>query len=320
MGGEIGVESTMGKGSTFWFTVVLEKQMHVEEEKILILPAEIQDTRVLIVDDNKTSLDILQRYIEACGLVCDVAWNAEVALTLLHAAVKSKTPYDVVIMDMHMPGMDGRELGRRIKEDPMLEKTRMIVLSSWGMRGDAADMKKIGFVAYLTKPIRHNQLFDCLMLTLSHQPTSDDVSQTLVTRHTITETRKRNVRILIVEDNMVNQKLALRLMNKFGFRADAVANGKEAVRSLEMIPYHLVLMDIQMPEMDGYETTKMIRNAESKVIDHNIPIIAMTAHAMKKDRDQCLATGMNAYVSKPIQAKELLHTIEKQLSAIEEAS
>ena len=312
MGGRIGVESIQDKGTTFWFTVIFEKQ-HDMEEKALIPPVDIQDKRVLIVDDNKTNLEILQRYVEAWGLVCDAAWNGDMALTLLNAAVKSKAPYDIVITDMQMPHMDGKELGQRIKADPRLKDAHMVVLSSRGMRGDAAAMKKIGFSAYLTKPVRRSQLFDCLVLVLSGKSEIKARDQ-LITRHTITEARKRNVRILIAEDNIVNQKLALRLLEKFGFRADAVANGKEAVHSLGMIPYHLVLMDVQMPVMDGLEATRVIRDPDSKVNNHNVPIIAMTAHALVGDRERCLEAGMNEYISKPINPNDLLKAIEEQLT------
>lgn len=312
MGGEIGVESVKGKGSTFWFTAYFEKQPDIDE-KTLIPPDDIQEKRILIIDDNKTNLTIIQHYIEAWGFLCDAAWSPDMGLAMLHAAAKSKVPYDVIIMDMQMPHMDGKELGQRIKSDPKLMDTHMVLLSSRGMRGDAAEMKAIGFAAYLTKPVRRSQLFDCLILVLSGKGNIKSKDRQLVTRHTINEARKQNVRLLIAEDNIVNQKLALRLMEKFGFRADAVANGKEAIRSLEMISYDLVLMDVQMPEMDGFQATQMIRDPKSNVIKHDVPVIAMTARAMMGDRERCLEAGMNGYVSKPINPDELLKTIVEQL-------
>jgi CheY-like chemotaxis protein len=177
------------------------------------------------------------------------------------------------------------------------------------MRGDSADVKKIGFSAYLTKPIRRSHLFDCLALVFGRKKGPGKTEASIITRHSVSEARKKNIKILIAEDNIINQKLAMKLMEKFGYKADAVANGEEAIRSLSMIPYNLVLMDVQMPEMDGYQATRIIRDPSSKVINHDIPVIAMTAHAMSGDRKLCLDAGMDDYVAKPINPEELLKTI-----------
>jgi CheY-like chemotaxis protein len=269
-----------------------------------------------LVDDNKTNLEILKGYVETWGCICDTAQSGEMALSLMNAVAKVGAPFDLVITDMRMPKMDGAELGHRIKTDPKLKDTVMIMLTSQGLRGDAARMREVGFAAYLTKPIRRSQLFNSLTMVFGRDPDkAKEKKPELVTRHTLTEEKKRRVRILIAEDNIVNQKLALRLLEKFGFRPDAVANGKEAVRALEMAPYNLVLMDVQMPEMDGLEATRTIRDPQSKVKDHNIPIIALTAHAMKGDRNMCVEAGMDDYISKPIQPQELLEIIERQIFA-----
>jgi CheY-like chemotaxis protein len=215
-----------------------------------------------------------------------------------------------------MPGMDGEALGRAVKGTPSLHGTILIMITSRGLRGDANRVKTIGFSAYLTKPVRRSHFLECLGTVLGKESDQilPDQKPLFVTRYTISEARKRKVRILIAEDNIINQKLALRLIEKFGYHADAVANGREALQALESIPYDLVLMDVQMPEMDGIEATRIIRDLQSRVLNHRIPIIAMTAYAMTGDRELCLKAGMNDYVSKPIHPQKLLETVEKQIT------
>ena len=270
-----------------------------------------------MVDDNRTNLEILKGYMETWNCYCDVAESGEMALSLMNAVAKVNAPFDAVILDMRMPEMDGADLGKRIKDDPNLKETTMIMLTSQGLRGDATRMKKIGFAAYLTKPIRRSQFYDCLVNVLGDkQLTPQKKRSQIITKHSISDERRSKTRILIVEDNIVNQKLALRMIEKFGFQADVAANGKEALRALENFRYDVVLMDIQMPEIDGLEATRIIRDPQSMVIDHNVRIIAMTAHAMKGDRENCLDAGMNDYVSKPIQPQELLDAIERSISCL----
>jgi len=314
MGGEIQVESQEGIGSVFWFTAIFEKQLDVQEIE-QVLPEELANKRIMVVDDNKTNLSIIRRYLKSWGYDCDTVWDPNIALTMMQAAARYKAPYDIVISDWQMPHMSGTELGEQIKNDPRLEKTVMIMLSSRGMRGDAAKAKKIGFAAYLTKPIKSSQLFDCLITVLSKNKNNETKAEPqLVTQHTITADRLKKIRILLAEDNIMNQKVVLKLMGKWGFKIDAVANGKEAVKALELIPYNVVLMDVQMPEMDGFEATRVIRSPEeSNVLDHNVLIIAMTAHAMKGDRERCLDAGMDDYISKPIKAQEFYRVLHKQL-------
>jgi len=238
------------------------------------------------------------------------------ALSLMHAVVNAGAPYDLVISDMLMPEMDGAELGRRIKADPLLSQTLMIMLTSQGMRGDASEVKRIGFSAYLTKPVRRSLLFDCMVTVLSRkeQPSQTLQRPPLVTRHSLNEQKARKVRILLVEDNLVNQTLALTLLKRFGFMADVVGNGKLALGALASTAYDLVLMDVQMPEMDGLEATRRIRDGRGRVLNSKLPIVAMTAHAMIGDREKCLEAGMTDYISKPIKPDTLLETIEKQLA------
>ena len=235
---------------------------------------------------------------------------------MLREAAETGDPFHLVILDQIMPEMDGEALGRAIKADPTLKDTVLVMLTSWGRRGDAARVKEIGFSAYLTKPVKHSQLFDCLVTVFGEGSgrAKEDKKPPLVTRHTLAEA-KRRVRILLVEDNIVNQKLAARLLEKMGYRSDAVGNGKEAVEALQMVPYDVVLMDVQMPEMDGYEATRMIRNPQSKVRNHDVPIIAMTANAMKGDRERCLEAGMDDYLSKPIQPQKLIEVLKTFLPA-----
>jgi two-component system sensor histidine kinase/response regulator len=313
MNGEIRAKSVLNEGSTFWFTVLFEKQKNINEKKPFA-PLDIRGKRFLIVDDNKTNLNILKGYLESWGCFCDVAESGEIALSLMNAVAKVNSPFDAAIIDMRMPGMDGAELGKKIKNDPLLNSTTMVMLTSQGLRGDASRMEKIGFSAYLTKPIRRSQLFDCLVTVLSHgQDGKTSIKSQIITKHSITEEKWKNKLILLVEDNIVNQKLAMRMIEKFGFKVDSATNGMEAIKALESFKYDIVLMDVQMPGMDGFQATKIIRNPESNVLDHNIPIIAMTAHAMKGDRERCIAAGMNDYISKPVQPQELLNVIEKAL-------
>jgi len=310
MGGEIGVESKKGKGSTFWFTAVFEKQLE-RQVAPRVLPADILGKRILVVDDNATNREVISAYLGSWDSQCHVASGAQEALCMLRQAAETGDPFHLVIVDHMMPEMDGEALGRAIKADPTLKDTVLVMLTSWGRRGDAARMKEIGFSAYLTKPVKHSQLFDCLVTVLGEGSGrgKEDKKPPLVTRHTLAEA-KRRVRILLVEDNIVNQKLAVRLLEKMGYRSDAVGNGREAVEALEMVPYDVVLMDVQMPEMDGYEATRVIRDPQSKVRNHEVPIIAMTAHAMKGDRERCLEAGMDDYISKPIQPQKLLEVIQ----------
>ncbi len=316
MGGQMGVSSRVQEGSTFWFTALFEKQSDMQE-RILEVPENLQDKRILIVDDNQTNLNILSVYLNRWGCSCDQALNGEMALSLMRAVTKAGAPYDLVISDMLMPEMDGAELGRQIKADAALRNTILVMLTSQGLRGDAAEMKRVGFSAYLTKPVRRSQLFDCIISVFNQSRQALEVKKSpqTVPSTSIDVKNHNSVTVLLVEDNPINQKLAIHLITKFGFKVDAVTNGKLALEALEKCSYDLVLMDIQMPEMDGLEATRVIRNPHSTVLNHDIPIIALTAHAMKGDREKCLNAGMDDYVSKPIHPDSLLKAIERRLSS-----
>jgi CheY-like chemotaxis protein len=221
------------------------------------------------------------------------------------------------VIDMQMPGMNGATLGRTIKADPRLADTRMVMLTSLGARGDALRFQAIGFTAYAAKPIRHQELEAVLSLALAERDEAELSPRPIATRHAAREMLDRfagrRARILLAEDNITNQQVALGILKKLGLRADAVANGAEVLQALETIPYDLVLMDVQMPVMDGLEATQRIRDPRSAAPDHGIPIIAMTAHAMTGDREKCLAAGMDDYLPKPVAPLALADILEKWL-------
>ncbi len=320
MDGRISVESEKGKGTTFWFLANFEKQPEGSARKVVV-PRNIRDKRILIVDHNPTNRRVLKEQLKSWNCRFDESPDGFEALDKLRRARTEKDSFEVAILDIQMPGMDAETLGRTIKKDPDLADTILVMMTSIGHRGEAAKFREIGFAAYLTKPVKQSQLYDCLATVTGIQ--KDAAKQRtipIVTRHSLAEDRKRSIRILMAEDNMTNQKVALNILKKSGYRADAVANGEEAVRALEMVPYNIVLMDVQMPVMDGYEATAKIRQAEAEAAAQNpksanrLPIIAMTAHAMKGDREKCLAAGMDDYTTKPINPPELLEKIKSWIT------
>ena len=314
MGGAIGLESEEGKGSTFWFTIVLEKR----PAELISAPAPMADlagVRVLVVDDLDTNALLVTSLLKNWGCRSATAFDGATALERLHEAVREGDPFSAALLDKLMPGMDGMELGRRIKESPELRDTRLIMMTSHGERGDGARTSQLGFAGYLTKPLRQAQLRECLALVLGREgPSAGATAPALVTRHTVAESRGRRMRILLAEDNVTNQLVALKILEKLGYRADVVANGREAVAALRDIPYDLVLMDCQMPELDGFEATRQIRDPASPVRDHGVPIVAMTAHVMKGDREKCLEAGMDDYLGKPVRPPELASVLERWLA------
>ncbi len=336
MGGQIGVNSEPGRGSEFWFTIRLglqEARAYGETPAGLATLREIANlagrasvlkgVRILVVDDNATSREMLNLKLLSWGMRPAEVSDGASALQALAAAHECGDPFQVAVLDMQLPDMDGAMLGQAIKSDERLTGIYLVLLSSLGERGDARKFAQIGFAGYLNKPLRQADLLNVLSIALAGQaapledPSVGSITRPIVTRHSARENRRVNLaarsRILLVEDNITNQKVALGILKNLGLKAEAAANGLEALKILESIPYDLVLMDVQMPEMDGLEATRHIRDLKSAVLNHNIPIIAMTAHAMQSDRERCLQAGMNDYVSKPVNPRVLIEALERWL-------
>jgi len=309
MGGRIGVESSPGIGSTFWFDLKFEKQPREKPHTapLTLGPVNLMQARILIIDDNQTNRMVLTRNMEALGSRVDAVPSGAKGLETLRNAHRAGDPYHVVLLDMQMPGMDGEQTARAIKNDPAVKDVKIIILTSMGQRGDAARLKALGCSGYLLKPAKQQMLFDTIVTVLGQE---EEQGQGIITRHTISEQRKSGLRILLAEDNPINQKLALILLQKAGYSVDAVETGAQALEKIQANPYSAVLMDVQMPEMDGLEATHQIRELEKNTGQH-IPIIAMTAHAMQGDRERCLEAGMDDYVTKPLEPKVLFNALDR---------
>jgi two-component system, sensor histidine kinase and response regulator len=314
MGGKIGVRSQAGKGSEFWFTAVFEKQPMTTAEIDLVSGA-VTGKRILIVDDNATNRFVLQRQLISWGCRIEIASDGVHALEQLHRALDENDPFEIAILDMQMPEMDGETLGKKIKDDYQMKNILLVMMTSVGRPGDAARLKQAGFSAYLIKPVKMSRLHDCLanLSGLKYPNVAQCRPGVIETKHYLAEKQNHSACVLLAEDNIVNQKVATIFLSRLGYDFDVVSNGNQAVAALSNKPYSLVLMDCQMPEMDGYEATGEIRNPESSVINHKIPIIAMTANAMRGDREVCIEAGMDDYLTKPVKPHELRDMLEKWL-------
>jgi len=313
MGGKIGVESSPGVGSTFWFDLKFEKQIREKRTTapLTLGPVNLTHARILIVDDNQTNRLVLTKNIEALGSRVDSVSSGAKALETLRNAHRAGDPYHVVLLDMQMPGMDGEQTARAIKSDPSVKEVKILILTSMGHRGDAKRFEVLGCSGYLLKPVKQQMLFDAVIAVLGRE---DNLDPGLVTRHTLSEQRKLGLRVLLAEDNAINQKLAVVLLQKAGYSVDAVETGAQALEKVQANSYSAVLMDIQMPDMDGLEATHHIRELEKNTGQH-IPIIAMTAHAMQGDRERCLEAGMDDYVTKPLQPKVMFSALDRWIQA-----
>ena len=323
MGGEIGVESEEGKGSTFWFTAVFNKQKG-HDAVPAAKKADLKDIKVLVVDDNQTNRFVLTEYFRSWGCLPVEATNGKEALSILKESIASKEPFDLLLTDFQIPEMSGFDLAKAIKTMETLEGVPIIVLTSAGKKGDGRICKEIGINGYLTKPIRHDDLHKAIVSVLglsigqgtAHLPA-------LVTRHSIVEDFRKEVQILLVEDYPTNQQVAMRHLIKGGYQVDLAEDGRQAVEAYKRKAYNLILMDIQMPIMDGYAATQEIREIETRNLEpstiQRIPIIAMTAHAIKGYREKCLEAGMDDYIAKPLRRKDLLTMAEKWTGGIDDS-
>ncbi|HEY9775362.1 MAG TPA: response regulator [Planktothrix sp.] len=323
LGGTIGVQSIKGEGSTFWLCVPLQKAPNVHNATRL--PRDIAKMRVLVVDDEETSREILHEYVSSWGMRGGKAKDAKEALAILKESARSD-PHSVALIDLFMTGTNGLELGKAIREDDDLRKMKLILVTAYDNPGAGEDAITQGFNAYLTKPVKQSQLLDCITTVVS-ETTEDFAARTTSeippipasARLTLPDTAPvRTELLLVVEDHSINQEVALLLLKDLGFEAHVASNGRHALDLMQRCSYSLIFMDCQMPELDGFATTAIVRKSEAHTGKHT-PIIAMTAHAIEGSKEQCLSAGMDDYISKPIDPRQLEEMLVKWLPAPVEA-
>jgi signal transduction histidine kinase/CheY-like chemotaxis protein/ligand-binding sensor domain-containing protein/HPt (histidine-containing phosphotransfer) domain-containing protein len=319
MDGECGATSEVGVGSVFWFTM----RLGIAQQPVAPQPASsiaLRGVRTLVVDDNATNRKVIMGQLTMSGLEAVCAGSSDEALALLRQAAAAGRPFEAALIDHQMPDSDGADLGKKIVAEDALKNTRLILLTSSGQRGDGKLFAEIGFAGYLLKPVTQRDLLECLSMVMSTRAESWQLrTQPIITRHALrTHRAESKHHLLLVEDNAVNQKVACRLLENLGYRVDTAVNGQAAVSAWESGRYDLILMDCQMPIMDGYEATRQIRSRER--LGRRTPIIALTAHAMKGADNECTAAGMDDYLSKPIDRAQLTACLERWLKSIARAS
>ncbi len=315
MGGTIDLESEEGKGSTFRFTLKFEIQEDVEDHQAYN-SVDLRDRKILIVDDHKTNRLLLSTLLISRGCNVLEAVDGPDALEKLRECKSNGGIPDAAILDMQMPVMDGVELAGVIKDDPDWNNIALILMSSTGIHGDNDRLSKAGFAACLLKPVRQSQVFDCISMVLGNSTVKQEKGgdSQMITGDSLPPVKRDHFRVLLADDSITNQAVGVAILNKLGYSVDTVINGSEAINALKIKKYHIVLMDCQMPEMDGYEATRRIRKNEDGVKNPDIPVIALTANALKGDREKCLAAGMNDYLSKPIDPMVLREKLDNWLS------
>ena len=312
MNGKIWLESEVGRGSVFHFTAefgVASRSPHIPDKVVCL--RDLQNLPVLIVDDNASNRRILDTITKSWGMRPTTVESGNAALDAIQTASDSESPFRLAVIDGSMPGMDGFELVERIRKNPVLSNTIIMMLTSAGQRGEGERCRKLGIGAYLLKPIRSSELQATILLVLGRG--AGIASRELVTRHD-SRLQVRKLRILLAEDNPVNQKVGVKMLEKMGHQPTVARNGREALAALETASYDLVFMDVQMPEMDGLTATRKIREGEKQTGRH-IPIIAMTAHAMKGDQERCLDAGMDGYLTKPVSSPQIAQAIARVLGS-----
>jgi two-component system, sensor histidine kinase and response regulator len=319
MGGRIEVESEQGRGSTFWFTAQFEKGEDARQVAVPARRTHIRGLRALIVDDNATNRKILHQQLASWGMHAGSAEGGLRALEELRSAVERGEPYHVAVLDLQMPGMDGLALAQRIKTDPALTSTRLLLLTSLNQYNMVENTYRAGVEAILTKPVRQAQLFNCLTTVLG--PSGGSLSASSEPEAPSAESAgdayEHQAHVLLAEDNAANRYVTARMLEKLGYRVDAVKDGVEAVEALSRTSeYAALLMDVQMPQMDGYAATKEIRRNEGG--GRHTPIIAMTGSAMQGDREKVLEAGMDDYVLKPVGLEELGEVLRRWVADKEE--
>jgi CheY-like chemotaxis protein len=307
MGGRIWLESTAGVGSTFHFTTKL-KLAQTQKPKGARPSMDLQDIPVLIVDDNQTNRDILVEFTTRWGMQPTAVESGGAALKILKTAQLESRPFRLVLLDCRMPIMDGFGVAEHIKQDPALGGVVIMMLTSDGRPGDGARCRDLGIQSYLVKPVHKSDLLQAIQVALERSP--DPPEMPVAARENL-RAAPRKARILLAEDNAINQTLMVRLLTKLGHEAVVANNGKEALDRLRQEQFDMIFMDVQMPELDGFAATAQIRAEEKKTGKH-IPIVAMTAHALKGDRERCLEAGMESYICKPVDFKQVQQEIERR--------